>query len=58
MTVEDKLKQLRVKWVENPQQREIILRQVKALKYSIEPYKNKEQEKTEKLVSDVIDNLM
>ena len=51
--LEDKLKELRIKWKENPEMRELIMRQVKALKYS-----QQTKNKSEKFVSDVIDSLM
>jgi hypothetical protein len=38
--------------------REVILRQVKAIKYSQEPYKTKEKAVGEQLVNDVIDSLI
>lgn len=57
MTIEQKLKSLREEWKNSPQKREIILRRVQALKYSQQPYKNKQIDKNEKLVADIIDSL-
>ena len=57
-SIETKLKQLRKEWEANPQNRELILRRVKALKYSQTPYQNKTTAANEKLVGDVIDNLI
>lgn len=58
MTIEQKLKSLREEWKNSPQKREIILRRVQALKYSQQPYKNKQTDKNEKLVADIIDSIM
>jgi hypothetical protein len=58
MTVEEKLQQLRIKWKKCPQQRAIIERQAKALKYSLEPYIVKSEQEHESLVSNVIESLL
>jgi hypothetical protein len=55
---EQKLKQLRIKWKQNPQMRDIILRQVAAIKLSQEPYKTKREIEDAKFTESVIDNLM
>jgi hypothetical protein len=56
--IETKLQQLRIKWKKNPEQRAIIERQAKALKYSLKPYRVKSEQEHESLVSNVIESLL
>jgi len=58
MTIEEKLQALRVKWTKHPELREVIERQVKALKYSQQPYKIKSDAKHEEFVQEVLNNLI
>jgi hypothetical protein len=57
MTVEEKLAQLRIKWVKHPELRGIIERQAKALKYSQKSYRFKKEEEHESFVADVLEEL-
>jgi hypothetical protein len=56
--IDQKLQALRLKWKKHPEQRDLIERQAKALKYSLEPYRVKSEQEHESLVSNVIESLL
>jgi hypothetical protein len=58
MTVEQKLKALRIKWKKHPELRSVIERQAKALKYSQSIKVSKDKQASESFVADVLDNLL
>jgi hypothetical protein len=58
MTVEQKLKALRIKWKKHPELRSVIERQAKALKYSQSIKVSKDKQASERFVADVLDNLL
>lgn len=58
MTVEQKLKALRIKWKNHPELRSVIERQAKALKYSQSIKVSKDKQASESFVADVLDNLL
>lgn len=56
--IDQKLAELRSAWKKYPKKRAIIERQAKALMYAKKSYKFPEEEKHEKRVDEVIDNLI
>jgi hypothetical protein len=58
MNIDDKLAELRIKWLNNPELRDIIERQAKALKYSKKAYRIPSKENHENRVSQIIDELI